>query len=178
MAERSTIARPYAQAAFELARDLKALKEWSDMLQLVAAVASDDDMRAFVASPQVDRERLAQAFIDICGDQLDAGGQNFVRVVADNQRLDFLPEIAALYEQLRADAEGSVDAEVITAYPLSDDQQQALAAALSKRLQRKVNLTCKVDETVLGGAIVRAGDLVIDGTAVGKLNRLATALLH
>jgi F-type H+-transporting ATPase subunit delta len=148
------------------------------MLELVAAVASDEDMRVFIASPHVASERLAQAFIDICGDSLDAGGQNFLRVVADNRRLDFLPEIAVLYEHLRAEAEGSIDAEVITAYALSDAQQEALAAALSKRLQRQVNLTCKVDETVLGGAIIRAGDLVIDGTAVGKLNRLATALLH
>lgn len=178
MAERSTIARPYAQAAFELAREQKAFKQWSDMLQLAAAVANDEDMRVFIASPRVDSARLAQAFVEICGDGLDAGGQNFVRVVADNRRLDFLPEIAVLYEELRAEAEGSIDAEVITAYALSDAQQEALTAALSKRLQRQVNLTCKVDETVLGGAIIRAGDLVIDGTAVGKLNRLATALLH
>lgn len=178
MAEKSTIARPYAQAVFELAREHKAFPAWSEQLALVAAVAADDAMRELIGNPNVERDRLVQLFLDICGDKLDVAGQNFIRLLAENKRLDVLPEIATVYEAMRAEAEGTIEAEVITALPLDEAQQQALAEKLRARLGRDIVLSIKTDESLLGGAVIRAGDVVIDGSAEGQLMRLANTLLH
>ena len=178
MAEKNTIARPYAQAAFSLAESQGNLKKWSDMLQLVAAVASDDAMQVLIGNPSIDNDRLVDIFIGICGDGLDQHGQNFVRVLAENKRLDVMPEIADLYEEKRAEAESTIEAEVTSAIPMSEAQQAQLVAALKKRLGREVTLVTKTDDSIIGGAIVRAGDLVIDGSVSGQLGKLATALMH
>ncbi|HKK06612.1 MAG TPA: F0F1 ATP synthase subunit delta [Gammaproteobacteria bacterium] len=178
MAEKSTIARPYAQAVFELARETKALAPWSDQLAYAGAVAADPAMQALIGNPSIERERLVQLFLDVCADKLDAAGQNFIRLLAENKRLELLPEIAEVYEAMRAEHEGSVEAEVITALPLDEAQQKQLADKLKQRLGRDVVLSVKTDESLLGGAIVRADDLVIDGTAAGQLTRLANTLLH
>ncbi|QKT03604.1 F0F1 ATP synthase subunit delta [Ectothiorhodospiraceae bacterium 2226] len=178
MAESTTIARPYAQAAFEVAREHNALARWSEMLQWAAQVAADAQMAALIKSPHVSREDLVQIILDVCGDNLDEQGRNLIRTLAANGRLELLPDIAALFEMLRADAEGTVEAEVVSALPVSDAQQAIIADALAKRLGRKVALRCRTDEALLGGAIIRAGDLVIDGSARGHLNKLATALLR
>ena len=178
MAEKSTIARPYAQAAFSMAESQGNLKKWSDMLQLVAAVASNEAMQALIGNPSVDRDKLIDTFIGICGDGLDQYGQNFVRVLADNKRLDVIPEIADLYEAKRAEAESTVEAIVTSAGPLSEAQQTQLVAALKKRLGREVTLVTKTDESIIGGAVVRAGDLVIDASVTGQLEKLANTLMH
>lgn len=178
MAEKSTVARPYAQAAFELARGSKDLKAWSDALAFAAAVAQDESMQGLISNPNLDRDRLVQLFLDVCGDRLNAFGQNFIRVLAENKRLELLPEITALFEALRAEAEGSIEAEVISAFPLNDSQQKQLTEMLKKRLHRDIVLVTKTDESLIGGAIIRAGDLVIDASAVGQLTRLANTLLH
>jgi F-type H+-transporting ATPase subunit delta len=178
MAEKNTIARPYAQAAFSLAESQGNLKKWSDMLQLVAAVASDDAMQVLIGNPSIDSDRQIDTFIGICGDGLDQYGQNFVRVLAENKRLDVLPEVADLYEEMRAEAESTVEAEVTSAIPLSETQQTQLIAALKKRLGREVTLVTKTDENIIGGAIVRAGDLVIDASVTGQLEKLANTLMH
>lgn len=178
MAEKSTIARPYAQAAFSMAESQGNLKKWSDMLQLVAAVASDDAMQTLIGNPSIDNDKLIELFAGICGDGLDQYGQNFVRVLADNKRLDVIPEIADLYEEKRAEAESTVVAEVTSASPLSEAQQAQLVTALKKRLGREVTLVTKTDETILGGAVVRAGDLVIDASVTGQLEQLANTLMH
>lgn len=178
MAETITIARPYAQAIFSLAQEQSDLKGWSEMLQFAAAVAADPQMVAVIDSPAFDSSQVADLFIDICGKNLNDAGKNMIRVLADNDRLTLLPEVAMLFEAQRATVEGTIVAEVTSATALNAAQQKEIAASLTKRLGRDVTLECKVDESLLGGAIIRAGDVVIDGSVVGKLEKLATALAH
>ncbi len=178
MAEKTTIARPYAEAVFEVANEQGKLKEWSEMLQLAAAVAGHEQVVPLLDSPQLDKAQRGQLVIDICGDKLNDAGKSLIRVLAENHRLGVLTEIAVLYEVERAKAEQRISAEVISATLLSDSQRQAIAAALKRRLGRDVTLECTVDEALLGGAIVRAGDMVIDGSVTGKLEQLGTALLR
>jgi F-type H+-transporting ATPase subunit delta len=178
MAEKTTIARPYAQAVFDIAEEQKALGRWSEMLALAAAVAADEEMGRLIDNPRLRKLQVLELFLEICGEGLDPAGQNFIRVLSDNGRLALLPEIAELYEQARAEAEGTLEAEVVSAKPLGRQQQENIAAALSKRLGRKVSLKCTVDESLLGGAVIRAGDLIIDGSAVAKLQRLGLELVH
>jgi len=177
MAEKSTIARPYAQAAFDLAQEHGDLKNWSEMLELCAMIVSDEQVSRLIGNPEVSQDSLVELILNVAGDRLDTVGANFIRVLAANGRLNVLPEIAALYEQHRAEAERYVDAEVISAFPMSDAQQQALVEGLKKRLGREVRLTASTDESLIGGAIVRAGDLVIDGSVTGNLNKLAQTLI-
>lgn len=178
MAEQTTVARPYAQAVFDLARKDENLKGWSQMLAFAAAVASDPNMVKIIASPKLDAGQAAELFLDVCGEHLDDQGRNLIKVLAENRRLAVLPEIYALYEELRAEAESIIEAELISAAPVKDAHREKVAEALEKRLGRKVNLTCTEDESLLGGAVIRAGDLVIDGSVKGKLARLATTLSH
>ena len=178
MAEKSTVARPYALAAFELAREKNELAKWSEMLQFAALVASDDAMQQYVSNPRVTREMLSKLFINVCSEQLTDLGKSYIKVLIDNHRLDVLPEIAMLFEHHRAEAERTIDAEVISAFPLSDAQQAMLADKLKQRLGRDVKLIAKVDANLIGGAIVRAGDLVIDGSVNGQIDKLAQALMH
>lgn len=178
MAEKTTIARPYAQAAFDIAQQGNRLAPWSDMLQLLAAVAADPAIESMVANASIETEKVVDIIIGVCGEQLDDTGRNFVRVLAENHRLNVLPEIAAQYDAYRAEAEKTVEAEVASAFPLSDAQQQNIIAALKKRLGREVTLKATVDESIVGGAVVRAGDLVIDGSVSGQLQKLAANLLR
>jgi F-type H+-transporting ATPase subunit delta len=178
MAENITIARPYAQAIFSTAQEQGDLAGWSDMVQFAAAVVSDPEMAALIDSPRFDKGQVAEIIIDVCGKKLNDAGRNMIRVLADNDRLEVLPEVAELYEAQRAAVEGTVVAEVISATELNKSQQKSIAEALKKRLGRDVTLECKTDESLLGGAIIRAGDVVIDGSVVGKLEKLASALAH
>jgi F-type H+-transporting ATPase subunit delta len=178
MAEKSTVARPYALAAFELAQEKNELAKWSEMLQFAALVASDDTMQQYIGNPHISRDTLSKLFMSVCEEQLNTTGTNFIKVLIENRRLDVLPEIAMLYEQHRAEAERTIEAEVISAFPLSDAQQSLLADKLKQRLGRSVNLIAKVDPNLLGGAIVRAGDLVIDGSVNGQVDKLAQSLMH
>ena len=178
MAEAITVARPYAQAAFMVASEQQALKDWSEMLSLLAGIADDASMRDLIDSPHVTETQLADLFVKIAGERVNEKCANFIRVLAANGRLKLLPEIAALYEIQRRAAEGSVQAELVTAFPASESQQAEVIASLSKRLGREVELSCSTDSELLGGAIIRAGDLVIDGSVRGKLQRLGTALSH
>lgn len=176
MAEKSTIARPYAKALFELALEHKKLGAWSEALGLAATVVSDERVRKLLTSPHVTIEQLADLVIGIVGGQLDAEGRNFIRVLAANHRLGLLPEIAAIYEKLKAAEENTVDVTVTSAVALDKDQQQKFSQALSARLKRDVRLHCEVDSTLLGGAVLRADDLVIDGSLRGRLERLSAEL--
>lgn len=176
MAEKSTIARPYAQAAFDLAQSQNDLSGWSDMLSVAAQVAANEEMDAVINSPGLNTDQIADIMINVCGDKLSQSGENFMRVLASNRRLNVLGEIASLYEKSRAEAESKVDAEVVSAFELSAAQLQALTDGLKKRLNRDVQLTTRVDESIIGGAIVRAGDLVIDGSVTGQLDKLAQTL--
>jgi len=176
MAELTTVARPYAQAVFERAQQTGRLADWSAMLQFAASVAADPTMAGAIEGTRLTRGQLADLFIDIAGERLDDEGRNLMRLLAENRRLPLLPEIAAVYEVLRAEAESTVQAQMVSAYPLSDEQQQRIAESLKRRLGRNVTLTAAVDESLIGGAIIHAGDLVIDGSVRGKLDRLAGAM--
>ncbi|NLO81089.1 MAG: F0F1 ATP synthase subunit delta [Xanthomonadaceae bacterium] len=176
MAERSTIARPYAQAIFQLAEASGDFSRWSEALQVLSLAARDPNLRPLLNSPRISRQQLADLLIEVAGERLDQLGRNFVRVLAEGRRLALLPDIAALYEELRARAEGTIDARLITAQPVDATACEKIAAALSKRLNRKVNLTTETDPSLLGGAVVRAGDLVIDGSVRGRLERMAATL--
>ena len=177
MAEKTTIARPYAQAAFDLAKDSGDLKGWSAMLQLVAMVTEDATMNDLIGNPSVEIDKLVALIIDICGDNLNEAGSNFVRVLGENKRLNVVTEIAALYEAQRAEAEKTVDAEVTSAFELSDAQIASFSKALKERLGRDVNLVTKIDQSIIGGAIVQAGDLVIDGSISSQLHKLSHTLM-
>jgi len=178
MAEKVTIARPYAQAAFATAQEQGELKAWSDMLQCAAAVAGEAQMAELIDAPGVDKEQLAGIFLELCGSGVKESGKNMLRVLAENGRLGVLPEVAALYEEMRAEAEAKVEAEVISAIALSEAQKSAIAAALAKRLGREVSLACSTDESLVGGAIIRSGDMVIDGSVASRLDKISNQLLH
>ena len=176
MADLTTLARPYARAAFEVAMAERALPKWSKMLAVAANVSSIDAVKAALSSPTVSAAQLAHTLISICGDELDQKAKNFINLLAENKRLGLLPEIAAIYEGLRANQEKSVDVEITTAFAISSATADKLAAALKARLQRDVKLASKVDSTLIGGAVIRAGDTVIDNSVRGKLNKLAEAM--
>lgn len=176
MADFNTIARPYAQAVFALAREKGTLKEWSETLELLATVARDPQMGPLLVNHRLTSEQLQGMILDVCGDQLDQAGRNFVALLGENWRLVLLPEIAEQYEALRAAEEGTLQAKLISAKPVEKSVREALASALGKRLSRKVTLQAEVDESLLGGAVIRAGDLVIDDSVRGRLKRLAANL--
>ncbi len=176
MADKSTIARPYAKAAFEEARDRGRLGPWSEALRTAAAVVGDSRVAALLGNPRVTPEELASLLIEIAGERLDEEGRNFVRTLADNRRLGLLPEISALFDELKGEAEGIIEVTVTSAAPLDGSQQAQLAAALQRRLGRSVRLTWGTDSALIGGAVLRAGDLVIDGSLRGRLERIAYAL--
>ena len=176
MAERATVARPYAKAAFEYAREAKAFAAWSRGLATAGAIVADPRVSELSKNPSLTATDLANLVNDVAGATLDAGMQNFVRVLAENHRLLLLPEIAAQFEAARAQVENTVDVEVVSAVPLSEAQSESLKQALNARLKRQVRMQNSVDSALLGGAIVRAGDLVIDGSLKGRLERLATEL--
>jgi F-type H+-transporting ATPase subunit delta len=176
VAERATIARPYAKAAFHYAEDAKAFSDWSQGLKATAEIVADPRVAALTKSPQWSLADLVSVIADVAGNKLNPAMQNFVRVLAENHRLLLLPEVSAHYEVLRAAVENTVDVEVVSAVPLDAAQADKLKAALSTRLKRQVRMHNSVDSTLLGGAVVRAGDLVIDGSLKGRLERLATDL--
>ena len=176
MAERITTARPYAKAIFALARKNNTLAETSAGLLRAAETVADPRVHALLGSPHVTAPQLAELVSGVAGDKLDENGRNFVSLLAQNRRLGFLPEIAALFEQMKAEIENAVDVEVVAASKLTPDQESRYAAALQKKLGRQVRLHTKVDGALLGGAVLKAGDLVIDGSIKGRLERLAVEM--
>jgi len=176
MSEELTAARPYAKAAYETAKADSAEAKWSTALEFMAAVASDPAMQALIDNPGLSADDKASAFIDICKGKIDKKQQNLIKLLAERQRLDALPGMSALFAEYRAEAEGKVDAVVTTAFALTKTQEQKMAAALATRMGCTVKLTSEVDESLVGGAIIRAGDLVIDGSMLSDLNTLSNAL--
>lgn len=176
MAELSTLARPYAKAAFEYAREAQDLAGWEKQLVTAAAVAVSDVIRKVLSSPSLTSEQQATIFLDVCGDELTTSGQNFIKVLAENKRLALLPEIADLFLQFKANQEKSVEVELSTAFEISAELQDRLAKALNGKLNREVNVHSVVDKSLLGGVVIRAGDVVIDGSVRGRLAKLAEAM--
>lgn len=175
MAEKATIARPYAKAAFDYAQERKAFAAWSQLLATAGTVAADQRVARLLTSPSVKPAELAEMIGQIAG-AADEQSKNFLGTLAANRRLGLLPEIAAMFEELRAEAENTADVQVTSAVPLDDAQRKRLTDALKKRLKRDVRLHVDIDSTLLGGAIVRSGDLVIDGSLRSRLERLAGAM--
>lgn len=166
-----TIARPYAKAVFESAIEVQTLKTWSERLNILAIVASQPEAVLFIKRPDVSPEKAANIFINVAGAGSEESAR-FIQLLANTDRLGALPAIHTLYESLRADYEKTIEAKVSSFEPLTDKQQETLALALKKRLKRDVHLTIQIDKSLLGGAIVHAGDLVVDGSVRGKLHRL------
>ena len=178
MSDKITAARPYARAAFEIAQGDSSQQSWSDALQLLAEVVCNEDMKTVLALPEISAADKGVLLIDIGGDNFTDANRNFVKLLAENGRLSLLVEIHELFEEFLAEAESKIEATVTSAYPLSDAQQSAMTEALKKRLGCEVTLVTETDATLIGGAIIRAGDLVIDGSTQASLSSLATALSH
>ncbi len=176
MAELTTLARPYAKAVFAEAQEKGALDAWSADLALLAACVAEEQLAAVLQHPSLTAKQQAQTLIDVCGDKLNEAAKNLVTVLAENKRLMLLAEVSALYEEMKAQLQNTVDVVVTSAFPLSNEQSDKLAQALKARLQCDVRMTSEVDESLIGGAIIRAGDLVIDGSVTGKLSKLAEAM--
>lgn len=175
MAELSTIARPYARAAFDTASTAGTLAPWGDALARAAAAVGQPDLEVLLGNPLVAKEELAALVTELSGATAEPV-RAFFRLLAERNRLVALPAIAEQFDELRAEAENRADVEVVSAVPLSDAQRDAYAAAMQRRLGRDVVIHARVDESLIGGAIVRAGDLVIDGSVKGRLAKLAAAL--
>ncbi len=176
MATINTLARPYAKAAFEFASSANALDAWSGMLALAAAAVEDDDFAQRMRNPGLTDERKADDLLMVCEGHIDDGFGNYVRTLSDHDRLPLIPVIAELYEQHKAEHDRRIAVEVESAFELSDDQQKTLATALTTRLDRTVTPHVTINPALIGGVLIRAGDLVIDGSVRGKLNKLAEAL--
>lgn len=176
MAELSTLARPYAKAAYEFASAGGQLDRWFEALSVAAAVARQGAVEALLNTPAHTPAEQADKLIEICGDRLGAQQQNFVRLLAENRRLALLPEVLQQFRVLKANREKTVDVELVSASEISAEQQDKLTRALSGKLEREVNMQVSLDKSLLGGAVIRAGDTVIDGSIRGRLSRLAEAL--
>lgn len=178
MAELSTLARPYARAAFELARGEKTFPAWSAFLGLEALAATDPRVQRLIGHPKVERSELADFLLGLHKTKPSADQANFIRVLADNDRLALLPAIAELFDGYRADAENTIAAHVRAAVALSEEQESRLVKALEKRFSRQVQLDVVTDKALLGGAVIRSGDTVIDGSVKLRLAALARAIRH
>lgn len=176
MAEPTTIARPYAEAAFRLADAAGALGKWSEMLSALAQVAQDARVRAAVADPNLSDAKAAGLFISILAGKLSGDAENFVRVLAENGRLGLLPEIRSQFEALKNEREGVLEAEVHSALELSDAQVADLVQRLEKKTGRKVRTKVHIDKDLIAGVKIVLGDKVIDGSARAQLGALETAL--
>ena len=178
MAELVTIARPYAQAVFSLAKDKGQLAQWSEMLHFIAEVWSNDRVRLALANPKFTKDDVERFLLGICGERLDGVARNLLVILVRNDRLPALPHIVELYGQLREQYENIVEASVDSAFPLSDQQLASLVANLERRTGRKVQATVAVAPELIGGVTVKIGDDVWDASVRGQLDHMATALTN
>lgn len=178
MAETVTIARPYAEAAFRLAREESALDRWSQMLHLLEIVVQDERITHAIGDPSWTGRQLESLVLGVCGEQLDGAGRNFVQVLVNNDRLGVVPAIRALFEDLKREQEGVLEAQIVSAFALDDEQQNRLVRRLESKYQRKVSAQVSVDPQLIGGVKIVVGDKVLDATVRGKLDAMAAALTH
>ena len=176
MAEISTIARPYAVAAFKLGKDTKSLAKWSEMLGLAAAVSSDEKMQAYIQNPKVLDSDLQAAFLKVCGNKLNENGQNLIKVLVEYGRLSILPAISTAFETLKSQDEGTLEANIIAASKPSPAEVKDLVKRLEAKFGKKVEATVSVDEEIIGGVKIIVGDTVIDASVKGQLQNLAYTL--
>lgn len=178
MAELVTIARPYAEAVFKLACEKANLAGWSDMLELLATVARDAQMQACFGNPNLSAQQIESLVLGIAGDKLDGLGRNFVQVLVQNGRLELLPQIHDMFQSLKREHEGALEAKIISALPISDEQSRQLVARLETKYQRKISARVEIDPELIGGVKIMVGDKVIDATVRGRLEAMAAALTH
>jgi F-type H+-transporting ATPase subunit delta len=172
----TTIARPYAEAVFSRADETGAMDQWSEMLELLAAIVVDPAMVRVVSNPLFDPADLTRLLLDIGGERLSDEGTNLVKLLVQNGRLTLLPEIARLFDMLKAEKDRMLKVHVISAYALKPAQEKKLAEALKTKLGREVSITSEKDPSLIGGVHIRAGDTVIDGSVRGQLQQLANEL--
>jgi len=175
MSELTTVARPYAKAAFDFAVEANTIESWLEMLTFAGEVSKDDTIKGYL-SGGVSVEQSQNLFLKVCGEQLNSSGENFIKVLAENGRLMVLPQIVTQFSELKAEHEKTINVDVTSAVELTTDKLTSLSAALEKRLARKVKLNCSVDASIVSGLVIQAGDMVIDGSVRNKLNRLAAAM--
>jgi len=177
MADFTTAARPYAKAVFEIARDSGKFDDWSNRLAVLGAIVDHPDMQQRLDAPNLTQDDAAKMVETVASDVVnDNDSRNFIKLLAENNRMKLLGDISGIYEELRSEAEGEIEANVVSAFELTDAQRDTMAQALAKRLDRKVRIVSTVDESLIGGAIIRAGDLVIDGSVKGRLEKMTTAV--
>lgn len=176
MAEAITIARPYAVAVYRLAKEKNALTDWSQMLALASAIASDEQMRTFIDNPKVDAADVERVFLSISGDKLNEAGINLIKLLVEYNRLSILPEIAAAFEELKAQDEGVLEADIIAAVQPSQAEIAAIVKRLETKFGKKVEASVKVDPEIIGGIKIVVGDTVIDASVRGQLQEMAYTL--
>ena len=176
MAELATMARPYAKAVFEVARNDGELDRWSRMLAMLAAAVEEEKVRTLLTAPEVEEAVKAHKLAGLCGDELSDRGRRFLLVLAGNHRLALLPEISEQFEALRAEEQATLDVMVASAFELSGEELDRLKSALASRFDREISISTEVDTSLIGGAVIRAGDTVIDGSVRGRLNKLAETI--
>lgn len=180
MSDFETAARPYARAIFELASDESQLQQWQDRLKLSAAIAADEDMQELFELPAMlnsDQARLFLSVVTATGKvEINDDYTNLIALLAENKRLAALPAIAAAFETMKQEAEGKIEVRVRSAHKLSAEQQKKISNSLAKRLGKEISITTEIDESLIAGAVITAGDLVIDGSASGRMGKLTIAL--
>jgi len=176
MAELATIARPYAEAVFRLAKQGNALPAWSDALNLIATVYQDPQMQAVMANPKVTSTDVERLMLAICGERVNGVARNLIQLLVHNRRLSVLAEIREQFEQLKLEDEGKLDAKISSAFPMEDAQRNQVVNLLSSRFKRKINATVTVDPDLIGGIKVEVGDKVWDASVRGRLQTMAATL--
>ena len=172
MLEKTTIARPYAQAAFEIAQAQENTAQWSSLLRLLKLIVSDHQMRLLIANPKISNQQLQDIVIELCGDKMFEDGPNFVKVLISSGRLQYAGQMADLFDEMRTEAEGILEVVVTSAYPLEQSQEKQIAESMAKRYGKKIEISSTVDESLIGGAIIKAGDSVVDASLYGRLREL------
>jgi F-type H+-transporting ATPase subunit delta len=176
MSELTTLARPYAVAAYKRAKETDTADRWTDALAFLAAVMDDERIAQAAANPKTQRGEFSETFLNLCQGHLDAEAENFVRLLIQNHRLDLIKYIAELFGQYKAADEGYIEVDVRTAFPLEEDEETQLVSMLDRLLRKKARLRVSVDHSLIGGVYLRAGDRVIDASVRGQIERLAKRL--
>jgi len=176
MAELATIARPYAEAVFRLAKEGNALAAWSEKLAFIAAIYQDPQMQAAIGNPRVTANDVERLLLSICGERIDDAARNLIQLLVRNRRLPVLQQIREQFEKLKLEDEGKLDAKISSAYPIDDVQRSHVVSLLSSRFKREINATVTVDPELIGGIKVEVGDKVWDTSVRGKLQTMAVTL--
>lgn len=177
MSDYATIARPYAEAVFQLAKENGEIEKWSNMLGLLSMIAQDDQIMPLLDNPRIEKNKLYQLVLDITGENLDASGQNLVHYLSDNRRLPILPALASQFESHKADELGYIKVYLTSCYALKPQQKQDLTEKLKERFNKEIELEVTLDRTLIGGWLIRSQDKVIDLSVRGRLSQLAANIL-